>query len=69
MKKGLWSILDPGFLHTSYVHKCAEKFWKLIKDSFYDSFAKFKPNDAHHVLAELEDKGLLDVIVTHKMEQ
>jgi len=67
-KNGLWSKIDPVFLDTSYFYKYPEKSWKLIKDIFYDSFAKAKPNDAHYVLAELEDKGLLDVIVTQNID-
>jgi len=67
-ENGLWSKIDPVFLDTRYFYKYPEKSWKLIKNIFYDSFAKAKPNDAHYVLAELANKGLLDVIVTQNID-
>lgn len=67
-KNGLWSKIDPVFLDTSYFYKYPEKSWRLIKDIFYDSFAKVKPNNAHYALAELENKGLLDVIITQNID-
>ncbi len=67
-ENGLWSKIDPVFLDTLYFYKYPEKSWRLIKEIFYDSFGKAKPNDAHYALAELENKGFLDVIITQNID-
>lgn len=67
-KNGLWSKIDPVFLDTQYFYKYPQKSWKLIKDIFYDFFGRAKPNQAHYALAKLEEKGLLNVIVTQNID-
>jgi len=67
-KNGLWNKIDPVFLDIHYFNKYADKSWHFIKDIFYDSFSAAKPNDAHYALADLEKKGLLDVIVTQNID-
>ena len=53
-ENGLWSKIDPVFLDTSYFYKYPDKSWQLIKEIFYDSFGKARPNAAHYALAKLE---------------
>lgn len=65
---GLWNKIDPVFLDIGYFYNYPEKSWELIKDIFYDFFGKAKPNDAHYALAELENKGLLNVIITQNID-
>ncbi|MBW1810543.1 MAG: NAD-dependent deacylase [Deltaproteobacteria bacterium] len=67
-QNGLWKKIDPVFLDTRYFSEHPEESWKLIKNIFYDSFGKAKPNDAHYALAALEEKELLDVIVTQNID-
>ena len=67
-ENGLWKKYDPAFLMTSYFEKYPEKSWKLIKEIFYDFFRKAKPNNAHYVITELENKGLIDVIITQNID-
>ena len=67
-ENGLWSKIDPVFLDIRYFYKYPEKSWKLIKDIFYVFFGKARPNDAHYALAELENKGLLNVIITQNID-
>jgi len=67
-ENGLWNKIDPIFLDSRYFHKYPEKSWKLIKDIFYDFFGKARPNDAHYALAEMENKGLLNVIITQNID-
>ena len=67
-ENGLWSKIDPVFLDTLYFYKYPEKSWRLIKEIFYDSFRKAKPNDAHYALAELGNKGFLDVVITQNID-
>lgn len=65
---GLWSKIDPVFLDIRYFDKYPEKSWKIIKEIFYNFFGKARPNDAHYALAELENKGLLNVIITQNID-
>ncbi len=67
-ENGLWSKIDPVFLDTNYFYKYPDQSWQLIKDIFYEFFGKAKPNDAHYALAELEDKGLLNAIITQNID-
>ena len=67
-ENGLWNKIDPIFLDTSYFYKYPDKSWHLIKEIFYEFFGKAKPNDAHYALAELEEKKLLDVIITQNID-
>ena len=52
-----------------------EKAWPAIKEIFYDSFGRAKPNKAKEVLAALENqgagpdgKGLLQVLITQNID-
>ena len=67
-ENGLWSKIDPVFLDTSYFDKYPDKSWQLIKEIFYDSFGKAKPNAAHYALAEFENKGFLRAIITQNID-
>jgi len=67
-ENGLWSKYDPVFLDINYFHHYPEKSWSLIKEIFYDFFGQAKPNTAHFALAELEQKGLLQSIITQNID-
>lgn len=65
---GLWSSYDPKYLELSYFHRYPEKCWLILKEIFYEHFAKAKPNDAHRVLARLEAGGLLKAVITQNID-
>ena len=65
---GLWSKYNPVVLDIDYFHTHPLESWKVIKEIFYDFFGKARPNDAHRVLAEMEDKGLLKNIITQNID-
>jgi NAD-dependent deacetylase len=65
---GLWSKYDPKVLDINYFYANPEKSWIAIKEIFYDFFGSAKPNDAHHGLAKLEEKGLLKEIITQNID-
>ena len=65
---GLWSKYDPIVLDIGYFHSNSLESWRVIKEIFYDFFGKAKPNKAHEVLAELEQKGLLKNIITQNID-
>jgi len=45
-----------------------QEAWRVIKEIFYDFFGKAKPNKAHHVLAEMEQIGLLNAVITQNID-
>ncbi len=67
-KGGLWSKYDPIFLEINYFHTHPKESWKLIKEIFYDFFGKAQPNEAHRVLAWMEQQGLLQAVITQNID-
>jgi NAD-dependent deacetylase len=65
---GLWSSYDPKYLELSYFRRHPEKCWGILKEIFYEHFAKAQPNDAHRVLAGLEERGLLKAVITQNID-
>lgn len=67
-ENGLWSKYNPEVLELSFFYQYPKESWEVIKEIFYDFFGESKPNGAHYVLAELEQKGLLKSIVTQNID-
>jgi len=65
---GLWSKFDPICLDINYFHSNPLDSWTKIKEIFYDFFGKAKPNIAHIALAEMEQKGYLNSIITQNID-
>ncbi len=65
---GLWNKYDPQVLDLDYYYRHEAKCWFVIREIFYDFFAESKPNPAHLVLAEMEQKGLLNSVVTQNID-
>ena len=65
---GLWSKYDPKLLEINYFLTNTKKSWELIREIFYDSFSRAKPNAAHHALALMESKGLLHTVITQNID-
>jgi len=65
---GLWSSYDPKYLELSYFHRHPEKCWRILKEIFYEHFATARPNDAHRVLSDLEQRGLLKILITQNID-
>jgi NAD-dependent deacetylase len=65
---GLWSTYDPKYLELSYFHRHPDECWRILKEIFYEHFAKAEPNDAHRVLARLEALGLLKAVITQNID-
>jgi len=65
---GLWNKYNPIFLNTTYFRDNPKKSWELIKEIFYDFFGKAKPNKAHYIIAELEEKGFIKAIITQNID-
>jgi len=67
-ENGLWSKYDPMVLDLSYFHRNPEESWKVIKEIFYSFFGKAKPNAAHTLLAEMEQKEILNAVITQNID-
>lgn len=67
-KHGLWNRYNPEVLDLGFYMENPANCWKYIREIFYDFFADAKPNDAHKVLAEMEEKELLQAIVTQNID-
>jgi NAD-dependent deacetylase len=65
---GVWTIFSPEEYATLDVfHKNPQKAWKLYRALGKGLLGK-KPNQAHKVLAELEEKDLLKGLVTQNVD-
>jgi len=65
---GLWSRYNPIVLDIDYFHSHSLESWRVIKEIFYDFFGEAKPNEAHKVLAKMEQAGLLKNIITQNID-
>lgn len=67
-KLGLWNKYNPEILDLGYYLENPEACWFYIREIFYDFFAAAKPNDAHRVLARMEQEKMLQSIVTQNID-
>jgi NAD-dependent deacetylase len=65
---GLWSSYNPKYLELTYFHQHPKECWCILKEIFYEHFAKAEPNDAHRVLAFLEKRGWLKAVITQNID-
>jgi NAD-dependent deacetylase len=67
-ENGLWKRYDPGLFEISYFVSHPGESWELMKKLFYDTFRSARPNEAHEVLARLEKKGVLKLLITQNID-
>jgi NAD-dependent deacetylase len=66
---GLWENVDPmEVAHIDVFRRDPERFWLFYGDRF-QSLRDKEPNPAHHALAELEARGLLDAVITQNIDR
>jgi NAD-dependent deacetylase len=66
---GLWSKVDPmEVAHIDVFHRDPERFWGFYGERFQTLDSKV-PNRAHEILAELEQAGMLDGVVTQNIDR
>ncbi len=65
---GIWTKHDPEKFDKGYFRRNPGESWKLIKMLFYDQMGKAAPNPAHTVLARMENKGLLEAVITQNID-
>ncbi|HEX4564157.1 MAG TPA: NAD-dependent deacylase [Solirubrobacteraceae bacterium] len=65
---GLWEKVDPmEVAHIDSFHADPARFWQFYSARFAALRSK-RPNGAHHALAELERRGLLDAVITQNVD-
>ncbi len=67
-ENGLWNKYDPGILDLDYFYNNPEHAWSVIKTIFFDSFGSAEPNLGHKKLAELEEMGLVESVITQNID-
>jgi NAD-dependent deacetylase len=66
---GLWSRVNPmEVAHIDVFRRDPERFWGFYGQRF-DALDDKRPNRAHEILAELEQAGLLDAVITQNIDR
>jgi NAD-dependent deacetylase len=67
--KGLWEKVDPmEVAHIDAFHRDTKRFWSFYRPRF-SMLGDKAANPAHHALAELECRGLLDAVITQNIDR
>jgi NAD-dependent deacetylase len=65
---GIWEHVDPmEVAHIDAWRRDPERFWSFYGQRF-QTLGDKRPNGAHAALAELEDRGLLDAVITQNID-
>lgn len=67
-ENGLWNKYDPDSFDISYFNRYPAESWEVIRTIFYDLFGRVKPNAAHYALARMEEKNLLQAVITQNVD-
>ena len=67
-ENGLWNKYDPATFDISYFRQYPGPSWEVMRDIFYELFGKVKPNTAHYILAEMEEKKLINGVITQNVD-
>lgn len=65
---GLWNKYDPKFIEIDFFYAHPEDSWREMKKIFFSSMGSARPNKAHKVLADLENRGLLQGVITQNID-
>ena len=65
---GLWEKVDPmEVAHIDVFRRDPERFWRFYGDRFATLREK-QPNGAHAALVSLEERGVLDAVITQNID-
>ncbi len=66
---GLWANVDPmEVAHIDVFERDPARFWSYYRPRF-ESLGDKQPNAAHEALAELEQRGLLEGVITQNIDR
>jgi NAD-dependent deacetylase len=67
-RTGLWEKVDPmEVAHIDAFHSDPVRFWRFYGERFATLGAK-RPNGAHRALVTMEERGLLDAVITQNID-
>jgi NAD-dependent deacetylase len=67
--KGLWEKVDPmEVAHIDVFRREPDRFWHFYGDRFA-SLRHVKPNRAHAIVAELEQRGIIRGVITQNIDR
>lgn len=67
-KDGLWGKYDPTvYASIDVFRKDPSKYWQ-VRGDFIRDYELYAPNTAHRVLAELENLGLVRLVITQNID-
>jgi NAD-dependent protein deacetylase/lipoamidase len=67
--EGIWENVDPmEVAHIDAFHRDTRRFWQFYRPRF-QTLGDKQPNAAHRVLADLEDRGLLQAVITQNIDR
>ena len=67
-EEGLWSRYDPIILDLRYFYSSPKEAWIAIKKLFYDFFGQAEPNYAHIAVAQMEEAGMVNAVITQNID-
>ena len=67
-ENGLWNRYDPSNFDIGYFLNNSARSWEVMRDVFYNLFSGVKPNTAHYALAELEQRDLVQAVITQNVD-
>lgn len=66
---GLWEKVDPmEVAHIEVFRRDPKRFWSYYRPRF-GMLEEKQPNRAHRVLAELEERGMLEAVITQNIDR
>lgn len=67
-EKGIWNQYDPKYLEIGHFYNYPKDAWGVIKDIFYKFHGNVTFNDAHKVLSDMEEQGILECVITQNID-
>jgi NAD-dependent deacetylase len=66
---GMWEKVNPmEVAHIDAFHRDTARFWRYYRPRF-DELGSKEPNGAHAAIAELEERGLVDAVITQNIDR
>lgn len=69
-KTGLWNLFDSNLLSKEFLYKNPQKFYELALQLIAGlrGARRIKPNKAHYILAQMEQKGIIRTLITQNID-
>jgi NAD-dependent deacetylase len=67
-ENGIWNKYEEKLFDINFFKNHAQETWDMLRDGFYETTLKAVPNAAHIALAKLEEKGLVQSVITQNID-